>query len=314
MDMRPQAHDIIRTWLFATVVRAHLEHDSLPWSDAAISGFVLDPDRKKMSKSKGNVVTPIPLLEEYGSDAVRYWAARGTPGTDTAVDFGMMKIGRRLAIKLLNVTKFVLGLGDVDGAVRDAVTEPLDLAMLAQLAQVVDDATRAFESWSYTAAIDRAESLFWRFCDDHVELVKGRAYGDGPEAASARAALRLALSTLQRLFAPFLCFVTEEVWSWSQEGSVHRAPWPTRDELPTGGDPALLDVAADALAAVRKVKSDAKRSLRTDIVRCTITDTADRIALLRLAERDLCDAGKIQVLDLVEGAGLSVDAELAPAD
>jgi valyl-tRNA synthetase len=314
MDLRPQAHDIIRTWLFATVVRAHLEHDSLPWSDAAISGFVLDPDRKKMSKSKGNVVTPIPLLEEYGSDAVRYWAARGTPGTDTAVDFGMMKIGRRLAIKLLNVTKFVLGLGDVEGDLAAAVTEPLDRAMLAQLAQVVDDATRGFEAWSYTTAVDRTESFFWRFCDDHVELVKGRAYGDGREAASARAALRIALSTMQRLFAPFLCFVTEEVWSWWQEGSVHRAPWPARGELPAGGDPDVLDAASDALAEVRRVKSDAKRSLRTDVVRATITDTPERLALLRQAEADVRDAGRIQQLDLVEGPELSIDAELAPPE
>ncbi|HUS62861.1 MAG TPA: valine--tRNA ligase, partial [Acidimicrobiales bacterium] len=190
MDLRPQGHDIIRTWLFSTVVRSHLEHDSLPWSDTALSGWILDPDRKKMSKSKGNVVTPMAMLEEHGTDAVRYWAARGAPGTDTAFDTGQMKIGRRLAIKLLNASNFALKLGSDTSGV---VSEPLDLAMLAQLADVVDEATAALEGYDYTRALDRTESFFWRFCDDYVELVKGRAYGEGDPSESAKAALGLAL-------------------------------------------------------------------------------------------------------------------------
>ena len=132
MDLRPQGHDIIRTWLFSTVVRSELEHHTLPWTTAAISGWVLDPDRKKMSKSKGNVITPLPLLETHGADAVRYWAASGRPGVDTAVDEGQMKVGRRLAIKVLNASRFTLDRLN-DGVVpsADAVTAPLDLSMLA---------------------------------------------------------------------------------------------------------------------------------------------------------------------------------------
>ncbi|MGI5208215.1 valine--tRNA ligase [Spirillospora sp. CA-108201] len=307
-DLRPQAHDIIRTWLFSTVVRSHLEHGSLPWKGAALSGWILDPDRKKMSKSKGNVVTPIDLLREYGSDAVRYWAAGGRPGTDTAFDTGQIKVGRRLAIKILNASKFVLGLGD---AAPDApVTEPLDKAMLAALAGVVEEATEAFEGYDYARALERTERFFWEFCDDYLELVKARAYGDGPQAVSARAALRAALSVMLRLFAPVLPFVTEEVWSWWRHGSVHTASWPSAAELPAGGDPAVLAATGEALRQVRKAKSEARASMRADVSRAVVRGSQ----VARIARPDLAAAGRIADLTLEAApAALTVDVVLAPA-
>ncbi|MEN3534187.1 valine--tRNA ligase [Microbispora sp. ZYX-F-249] len=305
MDLRPQAHEIIRTWLFSTVVRSHLEHGGLPWRHAAISGWILDPDRKKMSKSKGNVVTPMGLLEEYGSDAVRYWAANGRPGTDTAFDTGQIKIGRRLAIKILNASKFVLGFRSEGGG---EVTAPVDLSMLAALRAVVAEAGEAFEAYDYTRALERTERFFWAFCDDYLELVKARAYaGD----ASAVAALRRALDVLLRLFAPFLPFVTEEVWSWWREGSVHRAAWPSAGELPEArlGDPAVLDAVAEVLRRVRRAKSEARLSMRAEVSRLTVS--GDQAELVRPAQDDLCAAGNVEEFVLEPGdAPLDAVAEL----
>ncbi|MET8161208.1 valine--tRNA ligase [Sphaerisporangium sp. NPDC005289] len=289
MDLRPQAHEIIRTWLFASVVRAHLESGVLPWRDAAIAGWILDPDRKKMSKSKGNVVTPMGLLREYGSDAVRYWAAGGRPGTDTAFDTGQIKVGRRLAIKILNASKFVLGLGEAAG---EQVTAALDRSMLARLAGVVEEATAAFESYDYTRALEATERFFWEFCDDYLELVKSRAYGDDAGAVSARAALRQALQVMLRLFAPFLPFVTEEVWSWWREGSVHRAAWPSAGELDASGDARVLAAVSEVLREVRKAKSAAKLSMRAEVARLDVHGAA--VELVRHGQDDLCAAGAVE--------------------
>ena len=282
MDLRPQAHEIIRTWLFYTVLRSRLEHGVLPWRHAAISGWILDPDRKKMSKSKGNVVTPAGVLAEFGSDAVRYWAASSGLGADVTYDPGQLRIGRRLAIKILNASRFVLGIADgqpasdgqpaarsrPDQAGESAITEPLDQAMLRRLGDVVSDCTCAFGTYDHSRALERAEEFFWSFCDDYLELVKARAYGErgAQGAASAAAALRCALSVLLRLFAPFLPFVTEEAWSAWQEGSVHRAAWPEAEPLHAlagGADAGLLDAASAAIGAIRKAKTQARVSMRT---------------------------------------------------
>ncbi|WP_201774419.1 valine--tRNA ligase [Demequina sediminicola] len=359
MDLRPQGQDIIRTWLFSTVVRSHLEHNALPWKHAAISGWILDPDRKKMSKSKGNVVTPLGLLETHGSDAVRYWAASARLGTDAAFDEGQMKIGRRLANKVLNASKFVLGAtgiataanesleagltatshvtagvingegvhvaggaaGDANPAALDGtgslVTDPLDRALLAGLAEVVDTATKAFSSYDHTRALEQAETLFWTFCDDYVELVKARAY-DGaapgadidplapcsPGAASARATLVIALETFLRLFAPFLPFATEEVWSWFRPGTVHHAAWPAsaplRAVVGDGADASLVGTAGEALATLRKIKSEAKVSQRTELVSVDLLVPESQVAAVNAAKNDLMAAGRVRALQVVD--------------
>jgi valyl-tRNA synthetase len=363
MDVRPQAHEIIRTWLFSTLLRSHYEHDVVPWKHAAIAGWVLDPDRKKMSKSKGNVVTPIDLLVEFGSDAVRYWAASGRPGTDTAYDTGQMKVGRKLAIKLLNASKFVLGISEPEGVgsggLVGAVTEPIDRAMLAELAETIAAATDWLEAFDYARALEVSEAFFWNFCDNYLELVKDRAYGETlllggttprpprgvpdeeanisgtqllggttsrpprgvpdeeanisgtqvPGVSSARAALRIALSAIIRLFAPILPFVTEEVWSWWNDGLVHGAAWPSVAELGPaleGADREVLIVASEVIAAIRKAKSEAKVSMRTEVASVMLAGPARVLDRVALAEADLRAAGRAVKIEQSDSAAGSL--------
>jgi valyl-tRNA synthetase len=351
MDLRPQGHDIIRTWLFSTIVRSYLEQGTLPWANAAISGWILDPDRKKMGKSTGNVVTPQELLEKHGSDGVRYWAASGRPGFDTTFDETQMAVGRKLALKILNASKFVLSPklwlgqtgtdnGESDGdfgsaAVQAAIlaadaanrpglaVEPVDVALLRSLGTLVGTATAAFETYDYARSLERTEAWFWDFCDNYLELVKARAYGEMgfDRARSARTALAVSLSTLLRLFAPFLPYVTEEVWSWWHDGSVHLSAWPT--ELPesfsqgqpvSGGDVAVYNSAVELLAAIRRVKSEAKASPRTPVERVTFSGPDGQVRALRLVEDDLRAAQNVAELVVVGGAAddvTSVEVKLA---
>ncbi|TKV29963.1 valine--tRNA ligase [Arthrobacter sp. NamB2] len=317
-DLRPQGHDIIRTWLFSTAVRADALQDSVPWKHAALSGWILDPDRKKMSKSKGNVVVPTDVLEQFGADAVRYWAASAKLGADTAYEINQMKIGRRLAIKLLNASKFVLNLGVTEASVGEGalgrVSNALDLSLLAQLRTVTEQATAAFEKYDYARALQLSESFFWTFTDDYVELVKDRAYGDAgdPETQSVQTTLATTLDALLRLFAPFLPFATEEVWSWWRQDSVHRAAWPSAEALgalPGTADPHVLTSVALALGGIRKAKSEAKVKQRTEVETAVVTAPAAQVEQVRAGLADLLAAGNARDLQLAEGDGaLSVSA------
>jgi valyl-tRNA synthetase len=309
-DLRPQGQDIIRTWLFSTVLRSFQEEGVLPWSDAALSGWILDPDRKKMSKSKGNVVVPNDLLDEHGSDAVRYWASSARLGTDAAFDVGQMKVGRRLAIKVLNAAKFVLSFEATSDAKE--VTEPIDRAMLSALSEVVAQAGKAFESYDHTKALELTETFFWNFTDDYLELVKERAYGQdtSPEAqASAVLALRIALHIQLRLLAPFIPFATEEAWNWWQEGSIHRTSWPLASELEgftQGQSASMLKTASDALMGVRKAKSDQQLSMKAEITSLTISAPEDKLQELKQLESDLRSVGKIEKISFVAGDVLAI--------
>ncbi|WP_374010728.1 valine--tRNA ligase [Leifsonia sp. LS-T14] len=311
-DLRPQGQDIIRTWLFSTLLRAKLEADVAPWRHAALSGFIVDPDRKKMSKSKGNVVTPADILERHGSDAVRYWAASSRLGTDASFDPQnptQIKIGRRLAIKLLNAAKFILGFDAPTSLDLAQVTSPLDRSMLQNLAAVVADATASLDNYDHARALEITETFFWTFCDDYLELVKERAYGeDSAEKTSAIVALRVALTAFLRLFAPVLPFAAEEAWSWYQEGSVHRAAWPEAGEIAEdwSSDRDVLAIVGRALTGIRGAKTAAKASQRTLVDSAVIAGPASEIAAVEAAAGDLRSVGRIADLRFASADELAV--------
>ncbi|MCB9591691.1 MAG: valine--tRNA ligase [Sandaracinaceae bacterium] len=326
-DIRPQSHEIIRTWAFYTIAKALLHEGQIPWHHVVISGWILDPDRKKMSKSKGNVVTPAALLDEWGADGVRYWAAGARLGTDTAFDPQVLKVGKRLVTKLFNAGKFVLS----QEAERHPITRELDRAFVASLAALVEEATAAFDEFEYAKALMATESFFWSsFTDTYLELSKARARGDLGDAAdrgSAAATLRLGLNVLLRLLAPVLPYITEEVWSWifaAETGhpSIHAAPWPTVEELsaaaPAPDDAGSFALAVDAMTAVNKRKSDEGVSVGrvTELLVLAANEaTAARLAPVwdDVAGSARCVEHRVETkADLADGAFEVLEARFAP--
>jgi valyl-tRNA synthetase len=208
-----------------------------------------------------------------------------------------MKVGRRLAIKMLNAAKFAL----MQAEPRGPITDALDRGMLSSLSTLVHESTDQLEAYDYARVLEQSERFFWSFCDDYLELVKGRRYGDfTPEgAASANSAMLVALSAMLRLFAPFLPFVTEEVWSWWRLGSVHKASWPTAAEVvaPIGGhDAHAVQVFAQtraALGEIRRIKALEKKPVKAVIERAVLPQ---RFELLTSATQDFQAAAHIRDL------------------
>jgi valyl-tRNA synthetase len=307
MDLRPQAHEIIRTWLFYSVVRSHYTSDNIPWLNVAISGFVTDPNRKKLSKSAGNSKDdPMNLIAEFGADAVRYWAACGRPGQDVLFDRNKMKVGRRLATKILNFSRFILALPG--GSTIQKPSTPLDQSMIMALYVVTEDATRALEAYDYAKALERIEPFFWGLCDNYLEMVKVRAYEGDPSAISS---LRFALSVLLRLFAPFQPFITEDVWASWQKGSVHRTAWPSQVDfeliLDPAADPALLRTAEEVLGLIRKIKASERLPLRAELTHVAITADKSKIEILNLARGEVMSASNARTILFKEGNMTSVE-------
>ena len=293
MDLRPQSHEIIRTWAFYTIAKAMLHEDKIPWKNVAISGWVLDPDRKKMSKSKGNVLTPMHLLDQYGSDGVRYWSANARLGTDTAFDENVLKIGKRLVTKLFNAGKFVYGIKGEEGS----IVRELDRGFLLRLKRVVIKANELFKTMDYGLALSEIEKFFWHdFTDEYLELVKQRAYNDDDPKGknSAISTLHFSLSVLLRLLAPFLPYVTEEVWSWSfaansAEKSIHKAAYPQESEFDDIEAPASensFTAAVNCRGKVNQKKTEESKSVGSAVSSVTIACNEKTLSLLTLLMDD----------------------------
>ncbi len=317
MDLRPQAHDIIRTWLFSTVVRSELEHGALPWTRRGHQRLGARPrpqEDVQVEGERGDPAAPARAARRrrrpvLGGERPARNRHRGRRGPDEGRPAAGHEGAQRLAVRPRPTDRRGRHAG---GAAASTPSPPPSTGPCsAAWPWWSTEATTAFEGYDYARALERTEAFFWSFCDDYLELVKSRAYGDADDAgtASARAALAAALSVLLRLLAPILPFVTEEVWSWWRAGSIHAAAWPTVDDARPGlrgrrVDPttdAVLEVAAEVLGLVRRAKTTAKRSMRAQVARLTVTDTPARLEALAAAEGDLRDAGG--VVELVTVAG-----------
>ena len=338
MDIRPQAHDIIRTWAFYTIAKAHLHFDTIPWRHALISGWILDPDRKKMSKSRGNTVTPQQIIDTHHADAARYWAASARLGVDTAYDESVFKIGRRLVTKLYNAGKFVTAIVATahaetgEHAGPEAVSEELDRGFLQQLRALVERVSAAFEDFDYATALAHTEEFFWgNFTDSYIELAKNRAKGSGDVSAAARAsavaALDFALRVLVRLFAPVLPYITEEVWSWDYARrvavelagragrdplpaacSVHRAAWPAAAEFTAVREPdngGSFAAAKACLAAIHRHKTQASVSVARAVDSIRLTAHPSTIRVAEAVAGDVISAVRAESFELVEDDSLT---------
>ncbi|WP_143689565.1 valine--tRNA ligase [Wolbachia endosymbiont of Nilaparvata lugens] len=307
-DLRSQSHEIIRTWAFYTILKAHYHADSLPWKNIMISGWCLSDDKKKMSKSKGNIITPHVILETYGADVVRYWAANSRLGVDTVYSENIFKIGKRLVTKLWNASKFVSMFMEKHQALSiNSAHETMDKWILSKLYKVIERATNNLLQFEYCEALEAVEEFFWKdFCDNYLELVKKRAYGND---SSAKQSLAYVLNIVLRLFAPFLPYITEEIYHqlYSYNSVHNKSNWPNKEELIYDKySEEMGDNFVQILNLVRKIKADNNVSVKHLIQKLMIKASVKEDELNYSAHHDLQSVCNAEVIEWVE----STEAEL----
>lgn len=281
MDLRPQAHEIIRTWAFYTILKAHLHQNTLPWKNIMVSGWCLAEDRSKMSKSKGNVLVPGKLLEQYGADVIRYWSANSRLGADTAYSEDVMKNGKRLVNKLWNAAKFVSQHFDKLSAedkkanlidVKEKITHEFDQWVINKLVELVNNATNELQNYEYANAMHLTEKFFWSvFCDNYLEISKTRAYDEENKNPNGQYSSILTLyhvmKTLLKLFAPFMPHITEELYQiLYSDNSIHiKGNWINYGNLNYKIDATQPEGLLEILDHVRKFKAEKNLSIKAEV-------------------------------------------------
>ncbi len=273
MSLRPQAHDIINFWLFYTMAKTQLLEGKNPWSDIAISGWALDSKGEKMSKSKGNVIEPQKIMENYGADAIRYWASSSKFGEDISYQEKEILAGKKLANKILNASNFVF-LNLKNYKPKKTKLLETDRLFLVKLNELIEKATGCFDNYEYHLAKIETDEFFWHvFCANYLELVKKRVYnGTQEEKDSAFFTLYRSLLTLIKLFAPIVPFVTEDVYQKhfrknEKSKSVHISEWPeTIDVKKKKTDDEVFEILIGVIEKIRQGKSNSKKAMNSEIV------------------------------------------------
>ena len=316
MNLRPQAHDIIRTWAFYTITKAHLHSKDIPWKDVMISGHALNPSGEKMSKSKGNVAgDPILALKQYSADELRYWSCSSKLGSDVLFSQEVLGDGRRLVTKVWNAVRFASGrLEDYDPELEPALL-PYDRWILSRLTRAAEEASRGMKKYEYSLAMKSAEHFFWKvLCDNYLEIAKNRLYSDGdtPERRSAQYALYRALYGSLRLFAPVLVHVTEELYQAifkEHEGheSIHLSPWPQPDYI---DEEALEygDMTLRIIEEARRFKSERNLSMAAPLKELRVTAPQARLKGLKQFRDDLMSVTRAEKIEWLKGEELAAEA------
>jgi len=322
MDLRPQAHDIITFWLFNTVVKSKLQFKIIPWKNAMISGWMLDPKGKKMSKSKGNVIELQMLVDKYGADALRYMAASCTLGEDLAFPEKDVVTGQKTVTKLWNASKFVImNLGDKkpEQIAFNKLTN-IDKWLMIKLNKVIENTTMHFENYHYFKAKHEVDNFFWNtFCDYYLEIVKDRFFNPDnyskDEIASAKWTLYKTLFDINKMFSPIMPFITEEIYqlyfkNFEKESSIAFCNWPAYEKLKDLKDTSLEsagDLAIRVISAARKYKSENQMSLKEELAKATISCPNKEKELIAVVEKDIKATAKIKEIAFKEAKEFSVD-------
>jgi len=319
MNLRPQGHDIITFWLFNTVVKSKLHYKIIPWKNAMINGWMLDPRGKKMSKSKGNVIELQMLVDKYGADALRYMAASCTLGEDLAFPEKDVVTGQKTVTKLWNASKFVImNLGDErPNEISFDKLKNIDKWLIIKLNKIIKETTKHFDNYHYFKANHEVDNFFWNtFCDYYLEIVKDRFFNpdnySAEEVKSANWTLYKNLLYIHKMFSPIIPFITEEIYQlyfnkFENKKSIALCHWPEEEKIKEENIENAGDLGVKIIGSARKYKSENQMSLKEELAKVTINCTQQEKELIALVEKDIKATAKINYIAFKNADEFSVE-------